>query len=93
MANSQYSADSAPLPPLSLHSGMPGIKEHPCKRIPFPAPPVTMASSFYEAYVLACSTRAYIGKSSDCWRRLRDFDELGPKPSPSGHFPTTSSID
>jgi hypothetical protein len=93
MAKHDYIADSAPLPPLPLHPGVPGNhKEDPVKPVSFPALPVNDTFRVPAAYVLAGGWRAYVGKTADCGRRLQDHDAPDPKPSLSGLSPTTTFI-
>jgi hypothetical protein len=94
MANSHYSADSAPLPPLSLRPGLPGSrKEYPVKIARFPALPVDDALPRPAPYVLTCDASIYVGESVHLGRRL-PAHAISAEPRLSGPSPTTTtSID
>ena len=92
MANSRYSADSAPLPPLSLRPGMPGSgKVVPVEIGRFPALPVDNASPMPAAYVLADAASVYVGESADGARRLPDLGTISAEPGLSDCSPTTTT--
>ena len=94
MANSRYSADSAPLPPLSLRPGLPGsCKEGAVKTARFLALPVDDALPMPANYVLADATSVYVGESADGARRLPDLGTISAEPGLSDSSPTTTSND
>jgi hypothetical protein len=91
MAKSQYNADSASPPPLSLRPGLPGSRiEDPVKLVSFPASPVNDALPVPATYVLAGGANMYVGESAHPGCRLPAHGALDAKPSPSGAFPTST---
>jgi hypothetical protein len=94
MAKSQYNADSAPLPPLSLRSGMPGSRQTDAVEIvSFPALPANDALPMPAAYILAGGASSYVGESAHLGRRLPAHGAFEAQADLSGAFPPTSSID
>jgi hypothetical protein len=92
MANSRYSADSAPLPPLSLRPGLPGSsKEESVKTACFRALPVDDALPMPANYVLADAASVYVGESADGARRLPDLGTISAEPGLSDSSPTTTT--
>jgi hypothetical protein len=93
MANSQYNADSASLPPPSLRPGMPGSrKEDPVNIRSFPASPVNDALPMPATCVLAGGAHMYVGESAHPGRRLPAHGALDARPGLSGPSATTPSI-
>jgi hypothetical protein len=93
MAKSQYNADSASPPPLSLRPGLPGNrKEDPVKFVSFPAAPVNDTLHVPATDVLAGGANMYVGESAHPGRRLPAHDARDAKPSLSGPS-TTTAID
>ena len=92
MAKSHYSADSAPLPPLSLRPGLPGSsKEESVKTACFRALPVDDALPMPANYVLADAASVYVGESADGARRLPDLGTISAEPGLSDSSPTTTT--
>jgi hypothetical protein len=91
MAESHYSADSAPLPRCSLTSGMPDDgNENPSKVASFPSSLTAVTASLPTPYLL--HARILVGMAADSGRRLTDCGTVS-GPALNSTFPTTTFID